>query len=74
MNEVSTCAICQTQKKQSKKYGLLPEKDAEAMPWDRLCIDLIGPYKIKSNIKGIKIPPLKAITVIDPATGWFKIK
>jgi hypothetical protein len=60
-NDVSTCAICQTQKKQSKKYGLLPGKDAEAMPWDRLCIDLIG-------------PPLKCVTMINPATGWFKIK
>jgi hypothetical protein len=29
MNDISTCAICQTQKKQSKKYGLLPEKEAE---------------------------------------------
>jgi hypothetical protein len=42
-NDVLTCTICQTQKKQSKKYGLLPEKDAEAIPWDRLCGDLIGP-------------------------------
>jgi hypothetical protein len=55
MNDISTCAICQTQKKQSKKYGLLPEKEAEAMPWDRLCVDLISPYNIKSNVKGVKI-------------------
>jgi hypothetical protein len=74
MNDISTCAICQTQKKQSKKYGLLPEKEAEAMPWDRLCVDLIGPYSIKSNVKGVKIPPLKCVTMINPATGWFKIK
>jgi hypothetical protein len=73
-NDVSTCAICQTQKKQSKKYGLLPEKEAEAMPWDRLCVDLIGPYNIKSNVKGVKIPPLKCVTMIDPTTGWFEIK
>jgi hypothetical protein len=74
MNNVSTCAICQTQKKQSKKYGLLPEKETEAMPLDTLCINLIGPYYIKSNVKGVKIPPLKCVTMIDPATGWFKIK
>jgi hypothetical protein len=73
-NDVLTCAICQTQKKQSKKYGLLPEKEAEAMPWDRLCINLISPYNIKSNVKGVKIPPLKCVTMINPATGWFKIK
>jgi hypothetical protein len=66
--------MCQTQKKQSKKYGLLHEKDAEAMPWDRLCVNLIGPYEIKSKVKGIKIPSLRAITMIDPATGWFEIK
>jgi hypothetical protein len=74
MNDVLTCTICQTQKKQSKIYGLLPEKDAEAMPWDRLCIDLIGPYSIESNVKGVKIPPLKCITMIDLAAGWFEIK
>jgi hypothetical protein len=66
--------VLQAQKKQAKKYGLLPEKDVEAMPWDRLCVDLIGPYNIKSNVKGIKIPPLKCITMIDPATSWFEIK
>jgi hypothetical protein len=73
-NDVLTCTICQTQKKQSKKYGLLPKKDAEAMPWHRLCIKLIGPYNIRSNVKGVKIPPLKCITMIDLATGWFEIK
>jgi hypothetical protein len=73
-NDVRTCAVCQKQKKQSKKYGLLPEKKAEAVPWDRLCVDLIGPYNIKSNVKGVEIPPLKCVTMIDPATGWFEIK
>jgi hypothetical protein len=73
-NDVLTCTICQTQKKQSKKYGLLPKKEAEAMPWDRLCVGLIGPYNIKSKVKGVKIPCLKCVRMIDPATGWFKIK
>jgi hypothetical protein len=59
---------------QKVQYGLLPEKDAEAMPWDRLCVNPIGPYNIKSNIKGVKIPPLKCIAMIDLATGWFEIK
>jgi hypothetical protein len=48
--------------------------DGQAVPWDRLCIDLIGPYETKSNIKGVTIPPLKAVTMFDPATGWFEIK
>ena len=45
-SNVSTCSVCQKQKKQRKKYGLLLEKEAEYKPWDRLCINLIGPYKI----------------------------
>jgi hypothetical protein len=73
-NDISMCAICQTQKKQVKKYGLLPEKKTEVMPWDRLCIDLIGLYNIKSNVKEVRIPPLKCVTMIDLATGWFEIK
>jgi len=73
-NNILTRAICQKQKKQVKKYGLLPEKTAEVTPWDRLFVHLIGPYKIKSNVKGVKIPPLKCITMIDPAAGWFEIK
>jgi hypothetical protein len=41
-NNALTCAICQTQKKQSKKYGLLAKKDAEAMPWrDYASISLV---------------------------------
>ena len=69
---VSTCSICQRQKKQRKKYGYLPEKLAETQPWDRLCVDLIGPYTIKSK-HGKKISPLRCVTMIDPATGWFEI-
>jgi hypothetical protein len=58
-HDVSICGVCQKQKKQHKKYGLLPEKKAEFQPWERLCVDLIGPYKIKSNKRGRKIPELK---------------
>jgi hypothetical protein len=42
-------------------------------PWEQLCVDLIGPYNIKSNVKVVIIPPLKCVTMIDPATGWFEI-
>jgi len=73
--DVSTCDVCQRQKKQRKKYGLLPEKEAEYKPCDRLCVNLIGPYKIKPKNKlGPKLPELKCVTMIDPATGWFEIK
>ncbi len=70
-NYVKTCPTCQRNKRKQKKYGLLPPKDAEAIPWDKLCIDLIGPYKIRR--KGKKDLICRCVTMIDPATGWFEI-
>ena len=44
----------------------------EAIPWERLSVDLIGQYKIR---RGVHNDPLilKALTMIDPETGWFEI-
>ena len=76
-----TCQICQPTKKKSIKYGKLPPKVAEAEPWDILCVDMIGPYKIQHATKKTKEEKPKpvelslwAVTMIDPATGWFEIK
>jgi len=68
---VNVCPICQRNKKQRKKYGHLPPKDAEATPWDKLCVDLIGPYKIRR--KGKPVLTCNCVTMIDPATGWFEL-
>ena len=68
----STCSICQLNKRNKKKYGHLPEKEAEATPWDKLCVDLIGPYTIKRKKKKDLI--LWCVTMIDPATGWFEMQ
>jgi Integrase core domain len=35
-----------------------------------VCIDLVGPYTIKTQLK---THSLLALTMIDPATGWFEI-
>ena len=67
------CMTCQVTKKVGKKYGHLPEKIAETNPWDVLCIDLIGPYKIERKNKK-KPLILWALTMIDPATGWFEMR
>ena len=40
-------------------------------PWSKLCIKLIGPYKICNKIKDHLI--LKSVTMIDPVTGWFEV-
>ena len=66
-----TCHICQMTKKQKKKYGHLPPKEAEdPIPWKRVNVDVVGPYTVKGP-KGTKT--LIAMTMIDPATGWFEI-
>ena len=66
------CPTCQKTKRSHKKYGHLPEKIAEADPWDKLCVDLIGPYTIKRQGE---IPlTLWCVTMIDPATGWFEMR
>jgi transposase InsO family protein len=66
------CHICQTTKKTKLKYGKLPAKTAEAVPWELLCVDLIGPYKIERK-KPLTPLTLWALTMIDPATGWFEM-
>ena len=60
-----------TYKTFNKKYGKLPAKLAEETPWNKICVDIIGPYKIcrKGRYNLIK----KYVTMIDPVTGWFEI-
>ena len=35
---VQACPTCQKNKTKVKKYGWLPPKEAEAQPWDKMCI------------------------------------
>ena len=75
---VSRCPTCQMYKRNKLKYGILPPKDAEAVPWQQLCVDLIGPYKIPINSpnkawKKNKFNELWCITMIDPVTSWFEM-
>ena len=69
---IKVCTNCQKNKKQKFKYVKLPTKEAEAIPRDRLLVGLIGTYII---IREVHDDPLilKALTMIDPATGWFEI-
>jgi hypothetical protein len=64
------CVVCKEFKKRQNKYGKLPPKEPECIPWHTLCIDLIGPYKFG---KGKDEFQLQCLTMIDPATGWFEI-
>ena len=48
----------------------MPPKSPEIIPWNTLCIDLIGLYKIGDNKNEVT---LHCLTMIDPATSWFEI-
>ena len=69
---ISKCPNCQKNKRHTQKYGHIPIKMGETTPWETLCVDLIGPYEIKS--KGKRSTTLLAVTMIDPFTGCFQIK
>ena len=60
-------------KKKSKKYRHLPAKEAATDPWEVVCVDLIGLYKIKRNGKRKELR-LWCVTMIDPVTKWFEIQ
>jgi hypothetical protein len=54
----STCQVCQMTKKEKerKKYGLLPPKIAESDPWVMVCVDLVGPFTIRTPAKTHSLP------------------
>ena len=66
------CKACQLNKPKLCKLGHLPPKTAEEIPWERLCIDLIGPYTV-GDPKKKNFATLHCLTMIDPVTGWFEI-
>ncbi len=66
-----SCQSCQVNKRRSSRYGHLPPKTVLTNPWECLCVDLIGPYTLKGK-DGLQID-FMALTMIDPASGWFKI-
>jgi hypothetical protein len=66
-----SCRSCLVNKKQKLKYGHLPSKIVMTIPWRVLCVDLIGPYTHKG--KDGTIIDFMALTMINPATSWFKV-
>ena len=68
---VKTCVRCQLGKFRKRKYGHLLPKLTQIIPWNQVCIDLIGPYTIKAKDKTIF--DFMCLTMIDPAMSWFEI-
>jgi hypothetical protein len=61
------CSTCHR-----NKYGMFPPKIAESDPWVMVCVDLVGPIPFTIRTP-TKTHSLLALTMIDPATGWFKL-
>ena len=57
------CDVCKQTKLSTKKYGKFHAKLTEEIPWNKLCVYIIYPYKIR----------IKGVTMVDPVTGWFEI-
>jgi Integrase zinc binding domain len=66
----SSYRICHTVKLQRKQHGHLPIKNSQVEPWNRVDVDLIGPWNVKAQT-GPK--SLRCLSIIDPATYWFEI-
>ena len=64
-----TCHTCQLTKRRKDKYRHLLSKEAKVKPWETLCINLISQYLFKKPNN--QMETLHALTMIDPATGWF---
>ncbi len=68
---VKTCRSCQVNKRHSQKYGHPPPKLVITTPWKALCVDRLGPYTLKGQDSSSI--DFMCLTMIDPATSWFKI-
>ena len=56
----------------NKKYGKLTSKEAEEIPWNKICVDIIGPFVISRKTQKDNLN-LKYFIMIEPVTGRFKI-
>ncbi len=66
-----SCQSCQVNMRQSQKYGHLPPKPVYTIPWECLCVDLIGPYTLKGK-DGLQID-FMALAMINLASSWFEL-
>ena len=64
--------LVNVQNYQIRKYGKLPAKLSEEIPWNKLFVYLIGPYVIWRKLKKENFH-LKSVIMIDPVTEWFEV-
>ena len=55
-----------------EKYGKLPDKLAEEITWDKLCINPIVLYVISRKFNKLNLH-LKDVNIVNLVTAWFEI-
>jgi hypothetical protein len=68
---IKSCRSSRVSKRHSLRYGHVPPKLVIMTPWTALCVDLVGPYTL--NDKDSSSIDFMCLTMINPATSWFKI-
>ena len=53
------------------KQGKGRVRKSSIVPWNQVCVDLVGPYTIKA--KDGTIMDFMCLTMINPATSWLEI-
>jgi transposase InsO family protein len=64
------CENCQAFKLPGKGHGHLPPREVRVVPWETVCVDLIGPWHIKIPTHELEF---WALTCIDPVTNLTEL-
>ena len=70
------CNVSRSLKRHNtKKYGKLPVKDPELIPWHTLCIDLSGPYTFgKKTEKVDDMVTLHCLTIRNNQEDYYHME
>eukprot|EP00978_Attheya_sp_CCMP212_P029762 scaffold106883_cov35-Attheya_sp.AAC.1 len=74
----SKCDACQRYKANNRGYGHPPPREADMAPWREVCVDLIGPWKVKLGHLPVvneaeAYVTFNALTCIDPVTNLTEL-
>jgi hypothetical protein len=69
---VRRCNACQRFKRTQVQYSKLPPREADAVPWNTVAVDLIGPWPWIDPITGVE-HQFNALTIIDVVTNYCEI-
>lgn len=62
--------VCALNKNNVPRHGKIPVSYPSTIPWEKVAIDLIGPFSQETDREG---KPMYAVTIMDLATRWIEI-